>query len=201
VDVALRAQVPYRTKLDRGGDGVLGAGTTPLLRAARAGDVPVIKMLLAKGANPRAVTSRGNVNAIMMAANVSAREEDMTGRNKTQKEAIESIGLLLAAGTDINGVDTQGRTAAHGAALWGMTDVVRFLHENGLKLDIKDKRGYTALDTALGLAGGFGFGGSAGVAHEETAKVIRELGGIPGTPVPGPPARRDRNADDPQDNN
>ena len=199
VDVALRAQVPYRTKLDRGGDGVLGAGTTPLLRAAKAGDVPVIKMLLARGANPRAMTSRGNVNAIMMAANVSAREEDMTGRNKTQKEAIESIRLLLAAGTDINGVDTQGRTAAHGAALWGMTDVVRFLHENGLKLDIKDKRGYTALDTALGLAGGFGFGGNAGVAHEETAKVIRELGGVPGTPVPGPPARRDRSQDDPQD--
>jgi ankyrin len=201
VDVPLRAQVPYRTKLDRGGDGVLGAGTTPLLRAAKAGDVPVIKMLLAKGANPRAITSRGNVNAIMMAANVSAREEDMTGRNKTQKEAIESIRLLLAAGTDINGVDTQGRTAAHGAALWGWTDVVRFLHENGLRLDIQDKRGYTALDTALGLAGGFGFGGTSGVAHEETAKVIRELGGVPGNPIPGPPPARSRNADDPQDNN
>jgi hypothetical protein len=201
VDVPLRAQVPYRTKLDRGGDGVLGAGTTPLLRAAKAGDVPVIKMLLAKGANARAVTSRGNVNAIMMAANVSAREEDMTGRNKTQKEAIESIRLLLAAGTDINGVDTQGRTAAHGAALWGWTDVVRFLHENGLKLDIQDKRGYTALDTALGLAGGFGFGGTSGVAHEETAKVIRELGGVPGTPIPGAGPARSRNADDPQDNN
>ena len=39
VDAPLRAQVPYRTKLDRGGDGVLGVGTTPLLRAARAGDV------------------------------------------------------------------------------------------------------------------------------------------------------------------
>jgi ankyrin repeat protein len=200
VDLALRAQVPYRTKLDRGGDGVLGAGTTPLLRAAKAGDVPVITMLLGRGANPRAVTSRGNVNAIMMAANVAAREEDMTGRNKTQKEAIESIRLLLAAGTDINGVDTQGRTAAHGAALWGWTDVVRFLHDNGLKLDIQDKRGYTALDTALGLAGGFGFGGSAGVAHEETARVIRELGGVPGNAVPGAPARRsDRNQDDPQD--
>jgi len=48
--------------------------------------------------------------------------------------------------------------------------------------------------------GGFGFGGSAGVAHEETAKAIRELGGIPGTPVPGPPGRRsERNQDDPQD--
>src|SRR5688572_10970087 len=32
VDAALRAQLPYRTKLDRGGDGVLGAGTTPLIR-------------------------------------------------------------------------------------------------------------------------------------------------------------------------
>jgi ankyrin repeat protein len=199
VDVALRAQVPYRTKLDRGGDGVLGAGTTPLLRAAKAGDIPVITMLLSKGANPRAVTTRGNVNAVMMAANVSAREEDMTGRNKTQKEAIESIRLLLAAGTDINGVDTQGRTAAHGAALWGWTDVVRFLHDNGLKLDIMDKRGYTALDTALGLAGGFGFGGSAGVVHEETARVIRELGGVPGKPIPGAGRRSDRNQDDPQD--
>ena len=200
VDLALRAQIPYRTKLDRGGAGVLGPGKTPLLRAAKAGDVPVIKMLLAKGANPRAVTTRGNVNPIMMAANVAAREEDMTGRNKTQKDAIESIRLLLAAGSNINGVDTQGRTAAHGAAMWGWTDVVRFLHDNGLKLDIQDKRGYTALDTALGLAGGFGFGGSAGVVHEETAKVIRELGGVPGSPIPGAPARRnDRNADDPQD--
>ena len=67
------------------------------------------------------------------------------------------------------------------------------------KLNIKDKRGFTPLDTALGLAGGFGFDGKAGVAHEETAKVIRELGGVPGTPVPGPPARRDRNQDDPQE--
>jgi hypothetical protein len=77
---------------------------------------------------------------------------------------------------------------------------VRFLHDNGLKLDIQDKRGYTALDTALGLAGGFGFGGSAGVVREETARVIRELGGLPGNPVPGAPGRRgDRNPDDPQD--
>ena len=62
---------------------------------------------------------------IMMAANVATREEDMTGRSKTQKDAIETITLLLAAGADINGADTQGRTALHGAALWGLTDVVR----------------------------------------------------------------------------
>jgi ankyrin repeat protein len=201
VDIPLRAQIPYRTKLDRGGDGVLGPGTTPLLRAAKAGDVPVIRMLLEKGADPNAATSRGNVNAIMMAANVAAREEDMTGRNKTEKEAIESIGLLLAAGTDINGADTQGRTAAHGAALWGMTDVITFLHANGANINVMDKRGFTPLDTAMGLAGGFGFDGRAGVAHEKTAAALRELGGVAGTPVSAAPARRpaDRSADDPQD--
>jgi ankyrin repeat protein len=201
VNAALRAAVPYRTKLDRGGDGVLGAGTTPLLRAAKAGDTPVIAMLLEKGANAKAATRNG-VNGIMMAAGVATREEDMTGRNKTQKDAVDTIALLVKAGADVNAADTQGRTAAHGAALWGFTDVVKFLQANGAKLDVKDKRGLTALDHANGLAGGFGFGGSASVVREETAKAIKELGGVAGTPIPAPAGGRrggDRNQDDPQD--
>jgi ankyrin repeat protein len=201
VNAALRAQLPYRTKLDRGGDGVLGAGTTPLLRAAKAGDTPVIKLLLEKGANPKAATRNG-VNGIMMAANVATREEDMTGRNKTQKDAIETITLLLAAGTDINGADNQGRTAVHGSALWGLTDVITFLHKNGARINAPDKRGYTPLDYARGLAGGFGFGGTSSVVHEDTARAIADLGGVAGTPVPGAtgrPSPNERNAADPQD--
>ena len=201
VNAALRAQLPYRTKLDRGGDGVLGAGTTPLLRAAKAGDTPVIKILLDKGANAKAATRNG-VNAIMMAANVATREEDMTGRNKTQKDAIDTIALLLAAGTDVNGADNQGRTAAHGAALWGLTDVVTFLQKNGANLNASDKRGYNPLDYARGLAGGLGFDGKSSVVHEDTAKVIADLGGIAGTPIPaaaGRPSPNERNAADPQD--
>ena len=186
VDAPLTAQVPYRTKLDRGADGVLGAGTTPLLRAAKAGDTPVVELLLEKGANPKAVTRNG-VNALMMAANVAAREEDRTGRGKTQKDAIETITLLLAAGIDINATDTQGRTAAHGAALWGLTDVVRFLHKKGAKLDVEDKRRFTPLEAALGLAGGFGFDSKSSVVREDTAKAIRELLGVAADYVP--PAR------------
>jgi uncharacterized protein len=193
VDAALSQQIPYRTKLDRGGDGVLGAGTTPLLRAAKAGDVAVVKLLLEKGANAKAATRNG-VNGVMMAANVAAREEDMTGRSKTEREAIETIQLLLAGGADINAADTQGRTAAHGAALWGLTEVVRFLHKNGARFEVKDKRGFTPLDTALGQAGGFGFGGTSGVVRDETAKVIQDLTGLKPSPprAPGevPPAGR-----------
>jgi ankyrin repeat protein len=202
VDAPLRAQLPYRTKLDRGGDGVLGAGTTPLIRAAKSADVPVIELLLARGANPKAATRNG-VNAIMMAAGVAAREEDMTGRNKTPKEIIEAIRQLKAAGTDMNAADTQGRTAAHGAALWGLTEVVRFLHQNGADLNARDKRGLTALDHAMGLAGGFGFDGRSGVVREETARVIRGLGGTAGEPIANAPTGRrpqgDRSQDDPQD--
>jgi ankyrin repeat protein len=183
VDAPISAQIPYRTKLDRGADGVLGAGTTPLMRAAKSGDTAVVKLLLEKGANPKAVTRNG-VNGLMMAANLAAREEDRTGRGKTQKEAIDTIAVLLAAGVDINATDTQGRTAMHGAALWGLTDVVRFLHKNGAKLDIEDKRRYLPLEHALGMAGGFGFDSKSGVVREDTAKAIRELMGVPADYVP-----------------
>ncbi len=174
LDAALRQQAPYRTKLDRGGDGVLGAGSTPLVRAAKGGDVAVVSLLLAKGANPKLAT-RAGVNAIMIAAGVGTREEDMTGRSRTQQQAIEIIGLLAAAGVDINGVDNQGRAAAHGAAMWGYTEVVTFLGRNGARLDLKDRRGLTPLDAAMGLAGGLGFDGRTGAVHEETARAIREM--------------------------
>jgi ankyrin repeat protein len=201
VDAPLRAQLPYRTKLDRGGDGVLGIGTTPLIRAAKAADVPVIKLLLEKGANAKAATRNG-VTAVMMAANVSAREEDMTGRNKTEKEIIESIKLLVAAGASVNGAETsQGRTALHGAAMWGLTDVVKFLKESGADLNAADRRGLTPLDHALGRAGGFGFDGRSGVERPETAKTIRALGGTEGTPTgAAAPERRPNGAQDEEPN-
>jgi hypothetical protein len=196
VDAALRQQVPYRTKLDRGGDGVLGAGTTPLLRAAKSADTEVIRLLLKHGADATAETGNG-VSAIMMAANVSTREEDMTGRNKSQQDVIAAIRVLRTAGADINGTDTQGRSAAHGAALWGLTDVVTFLHETGGRIDLKDKRGFTPLDTALGKSGGFGFDGRSSVVHEETAAAILELLG-PGAETSNAPSAplQERTQDD-----
>jgi hypothetical protein len=67
----------------------------------------------------------------------------------------------------------------HGAALWGLTDVIRFLHQKGARFDVKDKRGFTPLDTALGKAGGFGFDQKSPLVRMDTARAISELTGVP----------------------
>jgi ankyrin repeat protein len=176
VNAQLKKQQPYRAKLDRGDDTMLTTGTTPLLRAAKAGDTQVIRILLARKADPK-LSTRAGINPLMAAAGLGTKEEDSTGRRKTEDEAIESIKLLLDAGLDINAVDGRGQTALHGAAEWGNDKVVKFLAERGAKLDIKDKQGKTALDAALGQAagGGGGFDGSRKDVHESTAALLRQL--------------------------
>jgi ankyrin repeat protein len=176
VNAQLKTQQPYRVKLDRGDDTMLTTGTTPLLRAAKAGDVEVIRLLLAKSADPKLAT-RAGINPLMAAAGLGSKEEDTTGRRKTEADAIESIKLLLAAGTDINAANGQGQTALHGAAEKGYDQVVKFLASNGAKVDLKDKQGRTALDAAMGLAGGGGgFDGSRKDVHESTAALLKQLG-------------------------
>ena len=174
VNAQLERQQPYRTKLDRGDDTMFGAGTTPLLRAAKAGDTEVVRLLLAKGADAK-LTTRTGINPLMAAAGVGTREEDTTGRHKTQTEAVETITLLLGAGVDVNAVDGAGRSALHGAAMWGLDQVVQFLGERGAKLDVKDKRGFTPLDAAEGKAGGLGFDAATGEPHPTTAMLLRQL--------------------------
>jgi ankyrin repeat protein len=174
VNAQLKQQVPYRAKLDRGQDTMLTTGTTPLLRAAKAGDTVAMKLLLEKGADIK-LTTRNGVNPLMAAAGIGSKEEDGTGRRKTQADAIEAIKLCLEAGIDINAVDNRGQTAVHGAAFWGFDDVIQFLADRGAKLDVKDKQGKTPLDAAMGLAGGVGFDGSSSVPRPNTAALIQKL--------------------------
>jgi len=178
VNARLKKQTPYRTKVDRGADTMLNTGTTPLLRAAKAGDAEAMQVLLAKGADAK-LTTRFGVTPLMAAAGLGAKEEDTTGRKKTEAQAIEAVNLCLDAGADINAVDNQGDTALHGAAQKGYDQVVQFLADHGAKLDIKDKKGRTPLDAANGLMGNGGFDGSRRDVHESTAALLRKLIAVP----------------------
>jgi len=185
----LKKQTPYRSKVDRGTDTMLGAGTTAFLRAARAGDAEMMRVLLARGADPKIATGSdtpqdvnsgpqrrnpGGINPLMAAAGLGSKEEDTVGRKKTEAQSIEAVQVCLDAGVDINAVDGRGQTALYGAALQGYDEVVRFLVAHGAKVDIKDQRGFNALDAAEGKAGGFGFGGGSANPHPTTAKILRD---------------------------
>jgi uncharacterized protein len=185
----LKKQTPYRSKVDRGTDTMLGAGTTAFLRAARAGDAEMMRLLLKGGADPKIATGSdtpqdvnagpqrrnpGGINALMAAAGLGSKEEDTVGRKKTDAQSIEAVQVCLEAGVDINTVDGRGQTALYGAALQGYDEVVKFLLAHGAKADIKDQRGFTALDAAEGKAGGFGFGGGSANPHPTTAKILRD---------------------------
>jgi ankyrin repeat protein len=174
VDAELLRQQAFRTKLDRGNDGVLSTGTTPLLRAAKAADLDAMRVLLDEGADPT-IATRAGVNPLMAASGLGTSDSDSTGRYKTEAQINEAIRMLIDAGLDVNATNGRGQSAVHGAALLGYDEVVRFLAANGARLDLEDSRGFTPLRVALGEAGGFGFAGTGSEVHESTAAVIREL--------------------------
>jgi len=179
----LKRLAPYRAKLDRGNDFMLGTGTTPFIRAAKAADLPAMRLLLEHGADPTLAATRNAITPLMAAAGVGTQENDTTGRYKTQAQTIEAIQLLLDKGADVNATTADGRTALHGAALQGYDEVIKFLVAHGADLYAKDRKGFTPLDTALGHAGGFGFAGQEGVMRERTATLLRSLMGANATPA------------------
>jgi ankyrin repeat protein len=136
-----------------------------------------MKLLLEHGADPTLGPTRSGISPLMAAAGLGTNEADTTGRHKTQQDAIAAIQMLIDLGIDVNVKANDGRTALHGAALQGYNDVIKFLASKGADVNAKDAKGFTPLDTALGLAGGFGFSGREGVRRDDTAAVIRELGG------------------------
>lgn len=115
-------------------------GQTPFLRAALAGDVTVMRMLLDHGADPNIATFTGTT-PLMVAAGVNWA----VGQTYDEGEAalLEAVQLAHQLGNAINAVNSMGLQAMHGAANRGSNAIVRYLAENGAKLDRPDNEGRT----------------------------------------------------------
>jgi ankyrin repeat protein len=173
-NVQLKLFPPYRAVgPDRGADMMLTMGSTPLLRAAKAGDVAAVRLLLEHGANPNLANIYGDT-PIMAAAGLGSNEIDTRGRFKTQPDQVACIDLLVKAGADINAQDRNGQTALHGAALFGYNDVIKDLVAHNANVNAKDSKGMTPLDSAMGRAGGHGRGGVSIEVHDTTAALIKQ---------------------------
>jgi uncharacterized protein len=175
-DMQLKLFPPYRSLgEDRGGDSMLTVGTTPLIRAAKAGDAAAVQLLLAHGARIDLPNSMG-ITALMAAAGVGSTTVDTRGRFRNEPQCVDAATLLVKAGADVNATRDNGQTALHGAALWGLNDIVRFLAQHGANLEVADHDGVKPLDVALGRGGPTGRVGIASAeAHKDTAALLQSL--------------------------
>jgi ankyrin repeat protein len=155
------------------GEPLLGAGTTPLMRAARNGDYAVVKILLAAGADPTLTQPKG-VNALMMSAGLGRGLGVFAKDVGTEADLREATRLLLERGVDVNHANDDGLTAIHLAAQAGMDSVVTLLAQHGARLDVQDKKGRTPVDMAMGV-GGRGRAGGPPPVYERTAALLKRL--------------------------
>ena len=163
------------------GDASLAEGATPLARASKACDIPVMRLLLDAGADAT-LTLKDRTTTAMMAAN-----------GAPEPKALEALQLLVDHGVDVNAFNANGQTILHNAAGRGANSIVEYVAGKGAKLDRRDKQNRTALDVALGLGGGGRRGagagrGRGGQANEQTAALLRELMAQKGLATPPAPS-------------
>ena len=123
-------------------------GETPFIRAATAGDVTVMKRLLAAGADPKLSTRQGT-SALMAAAGINW----VVSQTWTEgpEPLLDAVRLCVELGLDVNQKNSMGLQAIHGAANRGSNNIIRFLAANGAQLETPDREGRTPLEWAGGV--------------------------------------------------
>jgi ankyrin repeat protein len=139
---------PVRGFMQLTGSWVNFDGQTPLIRAALAGDVTVMRLLLEHGADPKLATYEGTT-PLMAAAGVNWVIGETYSRS--DEEYLAAATLCLELGNDVNAVNKQGFRAVHGAANRGFDRMIALLAENGARLDVEDSQGRTPLTFAEGV--------------------------------------------------
>jgi ankyrin repeat protein len=126
-------------------------GSTPFGMAARASDVPLMKLLMDLGADAHLSNADGCI-PLLAAAGVGALGDGDEAAG-TDEEAVQAVHLLLEAGADINAFDENGETVMHGAAYQERPKLVKYLSDRGADINIwnqKNKWGWTPLMIAQG---------------------------------------------------
>ena len=145
-------------------------GQTPFLRAAFAGDVEVMRLLLEHHADPNIATF-GGTTPLMAAAGVNWTYAQTYDEGPAQ--LLEAVKLAQSLGNDVNAVNTMGIRALHGAANRGSDDIIRFLVEKGARSTSPTNRGARALTWAQGVF----LATNPPVAKPTTIALLRELQG------------------------
>jgi uncharacterized protein len=179
-------------------DRQLGTGCTALYRATEAGDMEVIRALLARGANPN-INDMGFTPFLVAAGVTPAAGAGAAASSNSGAPGTALLDLMLQHGANVNAQVTgtrtysmrisynpppnkEGTSALHGAVQAGRTDLVRYLLEKGATPDLVDANGRKPIDlldlpaAGGGAAGGRGRGGAPTPAVSPAAAAeIRAL--------------------------
>jgi ankyrin repeat protein len=186
------------------GRGEVGRGYTPFLAACASGDIEIVKLLLAHGANPTLATTdaqgaiilasvsrnggTANPGAVSAVEGVTFAETPVAAAKgaaipaRAEDPTVTLLKLLAGAGADVRLVAkrhflqrTRGGSALHYAARAGNKAVIAALVELGADVNAKDEDGLTALDYAMGR-GYVPFLQSARPPNKDVADALRKLG-------------------------
>ena len=136
-------------------------GNDALILATKRNNIKIVKLLLKNGVDVNAQDKGGNTSLLIGADNVALVKlllehgANVHAKNNANETALirasrnirgaETVKVLLAAGADVNAMDSWGYTPLMKAAYAGNVDTVQTLLEAGADVNVKNKRAETAL--------------------------------------------------------
>lgn len=160
-------------------------GATPYMLAAISYNAPLMRALVAAGADPHILTDE-QTSAVIFAAGLAEGLGKTPPRTpEDDQRALEAVRLAVELGDDVNRPNRDGMTALHGAAYVGSNTIVQFLVDKGANVNVKDATGQTPwtvaaqvfpptlLDDNLRPQSG----------HPATADLLVKLGAKPYVPI------------------
>jgi cytohesin len=179
-------------------------GATPFYVASKNGDAPLMRVLIAGGADPK-ITTKAGITPLMAACGLDYWEGEAPGpfAGLSEAERLDAVKLAHSLGNDVNAaadfgdykmegetsytlmyypynidklVDLgvgdprwSGSTALIGAIISNQLSLVQYLIDNGAKVDVKTKLGWTPLMVAEGV-----FFANAKKEYPQAAVIIRK---------------------------
>jgi uncharacterized protein len=116
-------------------------GVTPFFLATVVGDIEVMKLLLAAGADPK-IPSDDGTTALMVAAGLTRLESES---RQPEANFLEATKMCISLGLDVNAKNEPGLTPMHAAAIAGFDTVVQYLFDHGAAINVKTRSGLTPL--------------------------------------------------------